>query len=143
MKKVRLVDHRLYNTWKNERRRCRTQSNPNFKHYGGRGISIHPAFEKFVDWLYYVESLPNCGREGYTLDRVMNDANYEPMNLRWADQSTQCLNTRVHKTNTSGFRGVRKKRDKWQAYVHVAGVQKSLGCFATPEEAYTARCAFV
>ena len=48
-------------------------------------------FQKFYD---YVSKLPHFGEEGYTLDRIDNDGNYEPDNLRWADRKTQSRNTR-------------------------------------------------
>ena len=35
------------------------------------------------------------GEEGYTLDRINNNGNYEPNNLRFADNKTQCRNRRV------------------------------------------------
>ena len=48
-------------------------------------------FQKFYD---YVSKLPHFGEEGYTLDRIDNDGNYEIGNLRWADKTTQSRNRR-------------------------------------------------
>ncbi|MBQ7705889.1 MAG: hypothetical protein IJT73_10795 [Selenomonadaceae bacterium] len=65
------------------------------KNYGGRGITVYPAwiddFQAFYD---YVSKLEHFGETGYTLDRIDNDGNYEPDNLRWADAKTQQRNTR-------------------------------------------------
>ena len=45
------------------------------------------------------------------------------------------LSKTVPKNNTSGFRGVTKKRDKWQAYITYGGKREYLGVYDTPEEA--------
>lgn len=41
--------------------------------------------------------------------------------------------------NTTGRRGVARKRTKWQAYITYAGVRHALGTFPTKEEAIAAR----
>lgn len=84
--------HPLYGTWRQMIERC---ENPNQKHYdryGGRGISVCEEwhdFWKFVDWSDSVGGRP----DGYTIDRINNDGDYEPSNCRWADQATQKRNT--------------------------------------------------
>ena len=50
------------------------------------------------------------------------------------------LSGKIPSNNTSGYRGVAKKRNKWQAYICYAGRMKHLGTFATKEEAAEARC---
>jgi hypothetical protein len=59
-------------------------------------------------------------------------------NLREATQKQNCHNARIPKTNTSGFKGVSRKRNKWRAYIKVEEKQKTLGVFSTPEEAHEA-----
>lgn len=49
------------------------------------------------------------------------------------------LSNTIPKNNTSGYRGVAKKRDKWQAYINYGGKRRCLGTFATKEEAAEAR----
>lgn len=102
--------HPLYGTWFQMISRC---ENPNHKHYdryGGRGISVCEEwhdFWKFVEWSDSVGCRPN----GFTLDRIDNNGNYEPTNCRWANWRTQ-------KTNTSAnvfieYNGVRKTMIEW------------------------------
>ena len=49
------------------------------------------------------------------------------------------LSDTIPKNNTSGYRGVAKKRDKWQAYINYGGKRISLGVYATKELAAEAR----
>lgn len=86
---------KIYKTWKGIKKRC---FNPNFKYYkdyGGRGITMFPEWiddpKSFID---YVSKLPHFGEENYSLDRINNDGNYEPNNLRFTDRKTQSRNTR-------------------------------------------------
>ena len=48
-------------------------------------------FQVFYD---HVSQLPNYGDKEYTLDRIDNDGNYKPGNVRWATWREQNRNTR-------------------------------------------------
>lgn len=83
---------RLYNIWLNMRARCGKSGHPQFKDYGGRGISVceqWSTFRPFHDW---------AQRNGYaahlTIDRTDNDGDYEPGNCRWVTHLTQSRNKR-------------------------------------------------
>jgi hypothetical protein len=88
----------IYSRWKNMRMRCSNEKDPAYSDYGGRGITV---FEEWADkkgfpkFYEYVETfLGGPPKPGYSLDRINNDGNYEPGNLRWADRSTQRKNKR-------------------------------------------------
>lgn len=91
----KMTNTAIYQTWSDIKKRC---FNPNcecFKNYGGRGITICDEWKNnFVAFYDYVSKLEHFGEEGYTLDRIDNNGNYEPNNLRWANWKTQCGNTR-------------------------------------------------
>lgn len=77
--------------------RCYTENDKSFKNYGGRGIKI------FGEWIYgfekfrkYVEINLWDRPEGYSIDRINNDGNYEPGNIRWATAQQQANNKRTH-----------------------------------------------
>lgn len=61
-------------------------------------------------------------------------------NLREATQSENVANGRIRSTNTSGFKGAYfDKRDgRWFSSIKIDGKNKSLGTFATAEEAHEA-----
>lgn len=62
-------------------------------------------------------------------------------NLRSVDRQANMRNMKRSKRNTSGATGVSYRADRgvWRAYVHVDGRIKSLGHFATIDEAKAAR----
>lgn len=83
--------------WHGVVRRCCNEDDRGYPNYGGRGIAIYSEWRespwRFVEWLD-----ENLGPrpKGYSLDRIDNDGNYEPGNLRWASRSTQQRNRRHH-----------------------------------------------
>lgn len=85
----------LYNRWTNMKHRCLNPNNTSYKYYGGRGITVceewRNDFQAFYD---YVSKLPHFGEKGYSLDRINNDGNYEPGNVRWATAKEQANNRR-------------------------------------------------
>lgn len=93
--KHRLTDAPLYKKWLDIKTRCFNPKRKDHKDYGGRGITMYPAwindFKAFYD---YVSQLEHFNEEGYTLDREDNDGNYEPGNLRYATKTEQARNQR-------------------------------------------------
>lgn len=81
-----------YVIWTNIIQRCTNPDNPRYSYYGGRGIRIceewRNSFEAFRD---YVGLRP----KNRSLDRIDNNGNYEPGNVRWATYSEQVRNRRT------------------------------------------------
>ena len=134
----RLSKHPLYRKWNSIIHRCYDEKDNSYMNYGGRGIAISPEWRKspelFID---YVESLSGYGEQGYTLDRVDNNGDYAPGNLRWADKQTQARNKRMSKRNKSGFRGVSwdRKTNKWRAQISIEERRTTIGYYTDKTEA--------
>lgn len=85
---------RIYNIWRNMWHRCTNPSDPGYRNYGGRGISVCKEWKDpkvFADWAY-----KNGYSDNLTIDRIDVNGNYEPSNCRWATYATQANN----KTNS-------------------------------------------
>jgi len=87
-----------YITWKGIKSRCYNCNAVNYKNYGGRGIKMYYRWKDdpvaFCEWL---DRFLGPRPEGHSLDRINNDGDYEPRNLRWADAKTQRENQRTSK----------------------------------------------
>lgn len=78
------------NSWRAMHERCRLPSHPQYKNYGGRGISVCERWKDFSNFLADMDERP----PGLTLDRIDVNGNYEASNCRWADRATQMANRR-------------------------------------------------
>ena len=72
--------------------RCENPRSPVYHRYGGRGIKVCEAWHDFE--VYYADVMRLLGPcpEGFSIDRVNNDGDYEPGNVRWATLWQQVLN---------------------------------------------------
>ena len=135
-----LESNRFYQTWYNMVKRCTKPKAWDYKHYGGRGISVCEEWldiKNFIAWC----DLTHPNIEGMTLDRIDNDKGYSPENCTWSDKTTQCINQRVRKDNKSGVVGVRYygRDGVWTAYISINNARKHIGQFDSIEEAVLAR----
>lgn len=79
--------HRI---WVGMRSRCTNKNDPNYKNYGGRGVSVCSIWDDFGQFL------TDMGVKPYNLsiDRIDNRGNYEPTNCKWSTSRDQALNRR-------------------------------------------------
>jgi len=80
---------REYAAWEQMFQRCENSRNDRYRHYGGRGIRV---CEQWRDYAAFFSDVGPCP-DGYSLDRINNDGNYEPGNVRWATWAEQRRNT--------------------------------------------------
>jgi hypothetical protein len=73
-------------------RRCHNEKAPNYKYYGGRGISVcdrwRDSFENFLIDMGVPDSF------NLEVDRIDNNGNYCPENCRWSTHKENTRNTR-------------------------------------------------
>jgi hypothetical protein len=87
--------HRLskspeYSSWSQMLGRCYCVSNKFYYRYGGRGIQVCLQWRKsFSQFLKDVGPRPTLR---HSIDRINNNGNYEPENVRWATSTMQARN---------------------------------------------------
>ena len=86
---------KIYKVWRNMKQRCFYEKDKSYKDYGSRGITVCDEWKNDFQAFYdYVSKLPHFGEKGYSLDRINNNGNYEPNNVRWATAYEQTHNRR-------------------------------------------------
>lgn len=81
-----------YSTWLNMKARCLNPNTAQFADYGGRGITVCKDWIGSFDAFYtHVGAAPT---PDHSIDRINNDGDYEPGNVRWATRLEQAQNKR-------------------------------------------------
>ena len=94
---------KIYYIWQAMKKRCGNPNCENYRNYGGRGIAVCDEWKNNFQAFYdYVSQLPHFGEEGYSLDRINNDGNYEPDNVKWSTRLEQRHNQRRCKNGIKG-----------------------------------------
>lgn len=84
---------RLFVIWKNMKARCLNKNKPDYRLYGGRGITIDDSWKN--DYVAFKEWANENGyNDALSLDRIDVNSGYSPDNCRWVTQKQQCNNTR-------------------------------------------------
>lgn len=100
--------------------RCYNPQNKFYKDYGGRGITVCSEWldkknghKNFREW-----ALENGWKEGYSIDRINVNGNYEPSNCRWATPTEQANNRRNN--NFVTINGVTKTTTEWAKQIGIS-----------------------
>ena len=85
-----------YDVWFCMIRRCGNPTAINYRHYGGRGISVCKRWREGTAKLHPFQCfLADMGRRPdakHSLDRIDGNGNYRPGNTRWASREVQANN---------------------------------------------------
>jgi hypothetical protein len=94
---------KIYKVWANIINRCHNYSHIGFNDYGGRGITICKRWLKFENFIADMGPKPT---PKHAINRINNNANYEPNNCEWILPKINNRNKRKYKNNTTGCNGV-------------------------------------
>lgn len=86
--------HPLYTVWLDMNRRCFNSKRKDYKHYGGRGITVLPEWQGDTGLHQFIQDMYSSYREGLELDRINVDGNYCKDNCRWTTRRQQVINRR-------------------------------------------------
>lgn len=88
--------HPLYQVWRSMKYRCYNEKAPNYKDYGGRGITVcerwYSSFQNFYD-----DMITGYVKGEVMIDRIKVNENYEPINCRWLSYIGSANNKRNSK----------------------------------------------
>lgn len=110
---------------------------------------MFPEWEDRADlFCGYIKKLPNYGKKGYSLDRIDNDGDYEPGNLRWSSPHVQSANhgkgiKRKDRLTGAYLDGRSVCNSPWVSMIRHKGRIKYLGRFKNREDAAKARDNFI
>lgn len=118
-----------YSVWRGMKSRCENPNSFGYEYYGGRGIQV--LFEDFMEFYEHVGPRPSSD---YSIDRIDNDGNYEPGNVRWATTKQQARNRSDNHRIT--FNGVTKAVCEWseETGIHAALIARRSKQGLPPEE---------
>lgn len=97
-----------YGRWRNMIDRCDNEDCVAYPNYGGRGVRV---CDRWYDIETYINDLPEGYFEGAHLDRIDNDGDYEPSNVRWVTPQKNHNNRRS--TNLIEHDGRKKSLSDW------------------------------
>jgi hypothetical protein len=103
-----MSQNREYRIWSGMKTRCLNPRSKGYSYYGGRGITVCARWRDSFEAFY--QDLGPRPSPQHSLERVDNDGNYEPGNVRWAQLSEQATNKR---RTPLGYQGQTKNAAEW------------------------------
>jgi hypothetical protein len=132
-----ITKHLLYKTWRNIIARTSNRKHTYYHNYGERGIEVCARWRGIDGFLNFIEDVGEKPSTNHTLDRIDNDGNYEPGNVKWSTRFEQAANRR----NNCSCVGVNyiESSGMWRAGIKINYIYHNLGNHETFERAVAAR----
>ena len=109
-----MVETRTYKSWEAMKTRCLDKNAPNYKNYGGRGITVCDKWMKFENFYTDMGKRP----EEKSLDRIENNKGYYKKNCKWSTQKEQNNNKRNNILIT--FNGKTQNMKQWAEELNIS-----------------------
>lgn len=111
---------KVYQAWMSMKRRCYNKKVERYKNYGGRGIKVCAKWRNSFEAFYKHIGKPPTPK--HQIDRINNDDDYKPGNVRWVTLKENCNNTR--RTNKLlEYNGIKKTIKQWAKVLTISTVQ--------------------
>jgi len=132
-----------YAAWENMKLRCYNPIYKNSHNYLGRGIIV--CDEWLHDFDAFRKHIGDRPSKDYSVDRINNDGNYEPGNVRWATWYVQAANRRPNSgykrkdgVPTTIFPYVSKNINRYRVRFSLDGKRITAGYFYDINDAISA-----
>ena len=141
---MNITSHPLYDTWGAIVQRTSNPNHTAYHRYGGRGITLCDEWYESRVFCEQVEALLGPRPDGMTLDRMDNNGNYEPGNVRWATPDQQQDNARKDRTFPIGKHGFKyvgydRRHNRYRGQFRYKGkLYQTPNWYTTPEAAHQA-----
>jgi hypothetical protein len=104
-----------YSAWKGMIQRCHNTKDKSYKNYGARGIRVCTEWRN--SFAVFLDAIGKKPTSLHTVERINNDGNYEPGNVRWATRLEQNNNTRKNRFIESA--GETKTLSQWSRQLNI------------------------
>lgn len=130
-----LTKHPLYRVWLGMKDRCYNEKFKQYQDYGGKGVTVCDSWKYSFENFY--SDVVEKYRKGLQIDRIDNNGNYEPDNVRWVTPQQNTMNRGGRLNCTSKYKGVYwdEEANKWRAGIQKSGKVYRLGMFTDETEA--------
>ena len=122
-----------YQCWTSMNSRCRNPNRESYRRYGGRGITVCPEWQGRGGYERFIAHIGPRPSPKHQIDRIDNDGNYEPGNVRWVLPAVNWKNRSEFRRKLT-CRGKTKTIVSWAAEsgVHADTIARrlKLGCGA-------------
>ena len=113
-----------YAHWTDIHQRCYNKNHPRYKDWGGRGIEVCPRWHKensggFKNYYNDVKLLGSSPDVTFTIDRIDNNKNYSPDNIRWASKKEQRLNQQNHRVRILTYKNESLCMKEWAKKISI------------------------
>lgn len=115
----RSTDHPLYQVWTDMNRRCLSPARKDYKHYGGRGITVCSDWsrENKNGFKNFLSDMESSFEEGLELEREDTNKGYVVTNCLWVNRRSQVNNTRVN--NNLTYKGLTLSIAEWSYLLEI------------------------
>ena len=100
-----------WRAWNAMIRRCTYPSMDDYPRYGGAGITVCKRWKGKDGFIHFLSDVGKSPTPKHSLDRIKNEGNYEPRNVKWSTASEQVLNSK--KARFIIFNGQTHNISKW------------------------------
>lgn len=83
-----------HNIWWAMQQRCHNPKNNRWVYYGARGIKVCDRWKGTNGYQNFITDVGLRPDKHYSIDRINNDGNYEPGNVKWSTRVEQAKNQR-------------------------------------------------